>query len=261
MDLRRVWLLLKIKHLMIAALLILTAYGIYRYGTSNLLPIAAITLTAAILDIAISFVKEKKFLAPESAIISGLIISLIIQGDLPLLMGLAAIAILSKHLIRIKGKHIFNPANFALFVGLFLPVSESWWGASNVLLAGILGLVIVFKLKRFHLALPFLAVHAAIMFALYSGQLASHIASGSLVFFAFYMLIELVTSPSKMKGRIAFGVLAGIFATLLYVAWLPAMLVGALFFADLFVPLLNRQGDSKPKPQQLHNESTTNPNW
>jgi len=67
------------------------------------------------------------------------------------------------------------------------------------------------------------------------------------------MLIEPVTSPAKMKGRIAFGVLAGIFAALLYVVWLPAMLVGALFFADLCVPFINKfsvPGQAAADPRQ-----------
>src|SRR3989338_7541782 len=253
MDLKRSWNLLKIHDLIIIALLVLSAYSMSLFGASILLSVVVIVMAAVLLDLAINYVKERKLLSPKSALITGLILSSIIEGPLWLLVAAAAIAILSKHIIRIKGRHIFNPANFALFVALFLPVSQSWWGTSNLLLVGILGLVVVFKLKRFHLALPFLAVHAIMMFVLLSfdlSQLSSHLLSGSIIFFAFYMLIEPVTSPAKMKGRVAFGILCGIFATILYVVWLPAMLVSALFFADLCVPFINKFFMPK-RPQEV----------
>lgn len=263
MDLKRSWNLLNIYDLMIIALLVITAYNIFSLGMSALPPVIALVLAAVLSDVAINYVREKKLFFPKSALITGLILGVIIEGNLPLLAGIAAIAILSKHFIRIKGRHIFNPAVFGLFIALFLPLSQSWWGTGSLLI-GLLGLIIVFKLKRFHLALPFLAVHALIIFttSLDLSQLGAHIFSGSLLFFAFYMLIEPVTSPASKKSRMIFGLLVGIFAAVLYVVWLPAMLVGALFFADLCVPVLNRMGQAKSKKAQLPPDApVTNPNW
>src|SRR3989338_3006808 len=253
MDFKRSWNLLKIYDLMIIALLILAAWNIQKFGISVIAQIISLVLAAILFDFVISYVKEKRQADErakrvihnfsKSALITGLILGMIVEGSLLFLVMAAAIAILSKHIIRIKGRHVFNPANFALFVALFLPVSQSWWGTGNLVLVGLLGLVVVFKLKRFHLAVPFLVVHAAIMLVIFSfdtNQLLSHIASGAFVFFAFYMLVEPVTSPVSTKGRLVFGVLAGIFAALFYVVWLPAMLVGSLFFADLLVPFINR---------------------
>ena len=228
---------------MLTALVVLVLYNIYSFGASNVFPIITIVATACLIDMVINYIKEKHIFIPKNAVITGLILSLIVQASLPLLILVAAIAILSKHIIKIKGRHIFNPANFALFVALFLPVSESWWGMSNIVLVAIMGLIIVYKLRRYHLVLPFLVVHGLLMlavFALNPGQLISHVASGLLLFFTFYMLIEPITSPIVKKSRIVFGALAGIFAAALYVAWLPAMLVGALFFADICVPFLDR---------------------
>ena len=233
---------------------ILNSYEWYTGGKKYGALILLKTIYIKFLDIGISYAREKRqadrrakhviHTFPKSALITGLILGLVVEGSLLFLVMVAAIAILSKHIIRIKGRHVFNPANFALFAALLiLPVSQSWWGTGNLVLAGLLGLVVVFKLRRFHLAVPFLAVHAVIMLVIFSfdtNQLLSHIASGAFVFFAFYMLTEPVTSPVNVKGRLVFGVLAGIFAALFYVVWLPAMLVGALFFADLLVPFINR---------------------
>lgn len=261
------WHRTNVVHVMIAALVVITGYNLYIFGIGNLFQIIAIVATAVLLDLAINYLKEKRLFLPKNAVISGLILGVVIQGSILFLVLVAAVAILSKHIIKIKGKHIFNPANFGLFLALVLfPVSQSWWGASNLLLVAILGLIIVWKLKRYHLALPFLAAHAVLMFIIFSfsvNQLAAHFASGSLLFFTFYMLIEPITSPVRIKSRIIFGIFAGVFASVLYLVWLPAMLVGALLFADLFVPLLNRQRE-KPamqKPEQLRSEPLTNPNW
>lgn|SRR3989338_885355 len=241
MDFKRSWNLLNVYDLMIIALLILTVHNVQKFP-QLIIPIISLILAAVLLDLAINYAKERKFFFSKSALITGLILAVIIEGSLLFLILIAVIAILSKHVIRIKGKHIFNPAVFALFVALFLPVSQSWWGASNFLLILVLGLVVVFKLKRLHLAAAFLAIHAVTMaiLLLNPGLLADHFMSGALVFFTFYMIIEPVTSPVKKNGRIIFGILAGLFVAVLYVVWLPAMLVGALFFADLMVPLINK---------------------
>ena len=263
MDIKRRWNSIDITRMMLAALVVLVLYNIYSFGASNLFPIITTVATACLIDLAINYIKEKRLFIPRNAMITSLILSLVVQASLLLLILVAAIAILSKHVIKINGRHIFNPANFALFLALFLPVSESWWGMSNVLLVATMGLIIVYKLKRYHLVLPFLALHALLMlviFAASTSQLVGHMTSGLLLFFTFYMLIEPITVPARRKSRIVFGALAGVFAAVLYLVWLPAMLVGALFFADLFVPLLNRNPSVKPKVEEQANY-TTNPNW
>ena len=77
------------------------------------------------------------------------------------------------------------------------------------------------------------------------GQIMGHVTSGILLFFAFYMMIEPTTSPTQKKSRIAFGLLTGVFAALLYTIWLSAAFVVALFLADLCVPILDKM--FKPK--------------
>ncbi len=251
MDLKRALDFINIVNLMITALMVLILYNLYSSGINDAFSIVIIVLTASLLDLAIKYIKEKHLYLPKTAIITGMILSLIVQTSLLFLILVAAIAILSKHIIKIKGRHIFNPANFALFVALFLPVSESWWGMNNILLVAVLGLVVVYKLRRYHVVLPFLAVNGLLMMAVFSagggaGQVVGHFASGPLLFFMFYMLIEPVTSPTARRNRIIFGMLAGMFVAILYLVWLPAMLVGALFFADLCVPVLDCK--LRPKP-------------
>src|SRR5215475_10259899 len=57
---------------------------------------------------------------PRSPLITGLSLSLLLRADEPWIHALAAvIAIGSKFVLRIDGKHIFNPAGFAIVVLLF----------------------------------------------------------------------------------------------------------------------------------------------
>ncbi|HLC77069.1 MAG TPA: RnfABCDGE type electron transport complex subunit D [archaeon] len=243
MDIRKTWQSINIINLMLASLVLLLIYNLYIFGIGNLQSVIVIVATTSLLDIAVNYMKEKRLFLPKTAIITGLILGLIIDSSLYLLVLTAAIAILSKHIIKIKGRHIFNPANFALFVALFLPVSESWWGMYNPLPVILLGLLIVYKLKRYHQVLPFLVVNAIltlVIFAADVGKTIDHMTSGILLFFVFYMMIEPTTSPMHKKSRIAFGILTGIFAVILYTVWLPAAFVVALFFADICVPVLDR---------------------
>ena len=72
---------------------------------------------------------------PLSALITSLSLTLLLRTDLALLAALAAvIAIGSKFLVRVRGKHVFNPANVAL-VTLMLAsdharVSSGQWGSA-----------------------------------------------------------------------------------------------------------------------------------
>src|SRR5262249_20343880 len=71
----------------------------------------------------------------RSPLITGLSLSLLLRADTGSLFALAGvIAIASKFLLRLDGKHIFNPAGFAIVVLLFAApgvwISPGQWGTS-----------------------------------------------------------------------------------------------------------------------------------
>src|SRR5437764_14813915 len=79
---------------------------------------------------------------PRSPLITGLSLSLLLRAEEPWVHALAAvIAIGSKFLLRIDGKHIWNPAGFAIVVLLFTVhgvwISPGQWG-STVWLAALI---------------------------------------------------------------------------------------------------------------------------
>jgi enediyne biosynthesis protein E5 len=113
-----------------------------------------------------------KWLHPASAYISGISVGILVRSPAYWPYALcSAISIMSKYVLRIKGRHIWNPSNFGISVMLFL-VPETvaslsiQWG--NYLLPmvviWILGSVIIWRLRRFHITGIYVASFIAFAF-------------------------------------------------------------------------------------------------
>ena len=233
---------------MVLVLLILATVGVFQQGAGYLLPQLAISvLTAVGLDYVIVYIKSKKILFSTSAVISGLIIALILKPGVSWYIPIfaALIAIGSKHVIRIKGKHIFNPANFGLLLSMFvLRTYLFWWGSSIAWLVLVLGGLIAYRFKRFHLLISFL-ITQFVLLGTYSALNGEPILNAILManlFFVFVMLVEPKTSPRTRNGRIIYGVLTGIFSSL-FIVVVPVHdpSVMGLALSNLFVPIINNK--------------------
>jgi membrane protein YqaA with SNARE-associated domain len=103
----------------------------------------------SILDLFIGYWREKKWILPSSAWISGLILSLVLAPTAwwGIAIGAPVLASLGKQFIRFRRKHIFNPAALALVIlGIAFPSQGivSWWGASwGIIPFVIIGLLFV----------------------------------------------------------------------------------------------------------------------
>jgi ferredoxin-NADP reductase/Na+-translocating ferredoxin:NAD+ oxidoreductase RnfD subunit len=164
----------------------------------------------------------------ESTYITSLILALIITplqsySDLWFLGWAAVLAVSSKYVLSIKGKHPFNPVAFAVAVTYFVTnQSASWWVGSGQMLPFVLvgGLLVVRKLRRFDLVASFL-VAALITVegaALFNGQdlfLAFQrlLSFSPYLFFAFVIITEPVTSPPTHRLRMIYGAMVGVLFT------------------------------------------------
>jgi enediyne biosynthesis protein E5 len=184
----------------------------------------------------------------RSPLITGLSLSLLLRADEVWLHAAAgAIAIGSKFLFRIDGKHIWNPAGLAIVV-LLLTSNDVWispgqWG-SAVWFAALLGffaILVLHAARRSDMALFFLASHAALLFAR-AWWLGDPIAipihqlqSGSLLIFAFFMISDPRTSPDARLGRFLFA--ASVALTAHYLAFFmqmrPALYVALIALSPL----------------------------
>jgi enediyne biosynthesis protein E5 len=198
---------------------------------------------------------------PMSPLITGLSLSILLRANDPLWLAFAAcIAIASKFVLRIDGKHVFNPANFALGV-MLLGTDVAWispaqWGSATwaAFLFISLATLVLSRAKRGDIAIAFLAAYIAIIFgrALYLGDPLAipmkQMQSGGVLLFAFFMISDPKTTPDRRSMRVLYAVLvAGVAAYIQFALYRPQGLIFALFFLSPLVPLLDRL--SQPKRQ------------
>src|SRR6476619_3524439 len=101
--------------------------------------------TCAVLEVGIAFFRHKVLMWPASALLTGNGVAFVLRvpgtphGDWWSLhgwwifAGTSAVALLSKHVIRLRGRHVFNPSNFGLVL-CFLVLGKQyaepldfWW--------------------------------------------------------------------------------------------------------------------------------------
>ena len=156
----------------------------------------------------------------RSPLISALSLTLLLRtGSVWLSLAAGILAIASKYLIRYRGKHIFNPANFGLVV-LALLFTGAWvspgqWGAVSWLAIMLIGLggIVTGKAKRWDVSLAFVGFYAAFVTsrALWLGDPLSipfhQLQSGALLIFTFFMISDPKTTPNARFGRIGYAAL------------------------------------------------------
>jgi enediyne biosynthesis protein E5 len=190
----------------------------------------------------------------RSPLITGLSLSLLLRADEPWIhAAAAAIAIASKFVLRIDGKHIWNPAGFAI-VALLLTSGGVWispgqWGDTVwfASLAAFLAILVLHASQRSDIALFFLGSHAALLLAraLWLGDPLAvplhQMEGGSLLIFAFFMISDPRTTPDSRLGRFlfAFGVALLAHYLAFFMQMRPALYV-ALFTLSPLTLLLDR---------------------
>ncbi|HEY2343634.1 MAG TPA: RnfABCDGE type electron transport complex subunit D, partial [Chthoniobacteraceae bacterium] len=206
----------------IAVLAALLIYGIagLEFDVSLLQTMVTLATVLAAQWICSRWAKLDRF-DPKSALISGLSLCLLLRTNhLALAVAGGVLAIAGKFLLRWRGKHLFNPTNFALVVLLLAADGRVWvspgqWGNAaffGFLIACAGGLVIM-RAARHDVTLAFLCFYLALVFgrSLYLGEplrIPLHrLQSGALLLFAFFMISDPKTTPDSRAGRILFAAL------------------------------------------------------
>src|SRR4030095_111162 len=158
----------------IATLASLLAYGLAFLEFDITLPQVVITLATALLTqrAADWWTDRDRTSGAKSALIFGLALCLLLRTDALSLAALgAALAVGSKFLLRVGGKHVFNPTNFAV-VALMLASGGVWgspgqWGPDRVLAVfpASAGLVVVNRAARSDVTFAFMATFAGLVVA------------------------------------------------------------------------------------------------
>lgn len=169
----------------------------------------------------------------ESVYITALILALIITPATNLqgfvfLFWAAVLAVSSKYILNIKGKHIFNPAAFGVTVTAFtINQSASWWVGTRLMLPFVLlvGFLLVKKIQRFSMVVSFLATSLITIlgYQFISGTdvwetLTKIFLDTPILFFASIMLTEPLTSPPTRNLQVIYGGFVGfLFAPFIHI--------------------------------------------
>ncbi len=199
----------------IGALTLLLLYGIFALNFDITLLRAALLVGTAIGTQALLARMKGVAFDPRSAAISGLSLFLLLRGEtLILLLAGAVIAVASKFVVRIHGKHIFNPTNIAI-VALMLVSKHVWvspgqWG--NVAFFGFLiaciGGLVVNRAARSDVTYAFIVAWSALVIgrSLWVGEPLTipihRLENGALLLFTFFMISDPKTTPDSRAGRI-----------------------------------------------------------
>jgi Na+-transporting NADH:ubiquinone oxidoreductase subunit NqrB len=189
----------------------------------------------------------------RSASITGLSLSLLLRTDRWETMAFAAaIAILSKFLIRINDKHLFNPANAGIIAALMLTqdawVSPGQWGELGwyaLLFVGAGGIVL-HRVGRWDTSLVFLTTYGLLMglrdcWLGWSWDVAAHhLTNGSLLLFALFMITDPRSIPNARGSRIIWAAaVAGLTFSLQTGLALHSAVFWSLFCLAPLTPLLD----------------------
>lgn len=234
---------------MIFILIILASFGIFKYGFQNTLPqlLSAVSV-AAVSDFVIKKFIFKIKIFPKSAIISGLFIGILLNVGIvwyaPAIASM--LAMLVKNFIRFDKKNIFNPAAIGVLLILFLfPNSSAWWGGEQLIPILILGIWMLYRIKRIQMVAIFLASYALIFSVYYSSifnisSIQNIFLNPTLLFFSFFMLTEHKTNPLTSKGRMIYAPISAAlsFASLIFLPQYNFIL--GLVASNLVSVLLNK---------------------
>jgi Na+-translocating ferredoxin:NAD+ oxidoreductase RnfD subunit len=255
-------------------------------------------LVCAVLELVIVFRRERVIMWPASALLTGNGVAFVLRvpgtehGDWWSLRGwwvfagAAALALLSKYLIRYRGRHVFNPSNIGLVV-VFLALGpeladplDLWWGpmspwlalALAIIVAG--GFAILGRLRLLGIAVGFwltFAAAAAVLAASGHEMTARwHVGpitdwefwrvlvfSPEILVFLFFMITDPKTIPAGGAGRRAYAIGIGLLAVLLIAPFstefaTKVAVLGALALACAARPpvlwLRSRKGLPAPPP-------------
>ena len=242
------------RYYQILVLGLLLIYGIAAldFGIRWQNALAIVPTALAIQFLGTQFAGLPKF-DPLSPLITSLSLTLLLRTDVVLIAGLAAaLAIGSKFLLRFRGKHVFNPANFAL-VSLMLVSDQAWvssgqWGSAAIgaFVLACLGFLVLTRAKRAETTIAFIIIYAAMLFgrAIWLDDPFSiplhQIQNGALLIFAFFMISDPKTTPNTATGRVLYAALvAAVAYTIQFIYYEPNGPILALIICAPTVPLID----------------------
>ena len=196
------------------------SFGILRGFDAIVLAIGVAIVT----ELALGRLIHGAWVHPASAYTSGISVGILVRSPMLWPFALCSVlSIMSKYVLRVKGRHLWNPSNFGLCV-LFFPAAygmldiaplNTQWGNNMwpMLVIWIVGLYTIWKVKRFHITATYIAafvVLAAVRGGITGDGFWTEVAplTGPMYqLFALFMITDPVTTVSSKKGEMGVTVL------------------------------------------------------
>lgn len=203
----------------------LSVMGVMHYSAIDILGSAAVLVFSCWLINRIMATIFDAPINPESSILSGLILTLIVPSKptgfgLLFLIAVSGLAMASKYIFAINKKHIFNPVAIAVVLTAYGPhQSASWWVATASMLpfVAIGGILVMRKVRRELMVGAFLVATtvATALFSLIGGSslgsnLDNMIVNSAVLFLGFVMLTEPYSSPTTKTKQIWYAIIVGV---------------------------------------------------
>ncbi len=229
------------------------SYGILESYRKTALAI----VVAIIAELILGRIFFGKWLNLASAYITGISVGILVRSPAYWPYALcSAISIMSKYVLRVKGRHIWNPSNFGIAVLLFLApetmaVLSIQWGNNywSLLVIWVLGSIIIWRARRFHISATY--VVSFFLFAFVRSWITGDpwqaevapITGPMYQLFVFFMITDPKTTVRSKTGQcvVAFCVAIAEFLLRIVLCW-----AGSEFDRDLvgFTPDNFRPGQS-----------------
>lgn len=204
--------------------------GHLSYGILESYEKTALAIVSAILaELILGRIFFGKWLNLASAYISGISVGILLRSPAFWPYALCSVlSIMSKYVLRVKGRHLWNPSNFGICVLLFLApetvasLSIQWgnfiW---PMLVIWILGSIIIWRAKRFHISATYVLSFFA--FAFLRSWITGHpwqaevapITGPMYQLFVFFMVTDPKTTVRSKTGQCVVVILVAFMEMLL----------------------------------------------
>jgi Na+-translocating ferredoxin:NAD+ oxidoreductase RnfD subunit len=234
--------------------------GHFSYGFLESYQKTALAIVAALVtELILGRIFYGNWLNLASAYITGISVGILVRSPAfwPYVL-CSVISIMSKYVLRVKGRHIWNPSNFGIAVLLFLAsdtmaILSIQWGNNllPIVVIWTLGSIIIWRARRFHISATY--VVSFFLFAFLRSGITGHpwqaevapITGPMYQLFVFFMITDPKTTVRSRVGQcvVAFCVaLVEFFLRLDQVVYAP---IYALFLVGPAANLIEIWMDSR----------------
>jgi Na+-translocating ferredoxin:NAD+ oxidoreductase RnfD subunit len=229
------------KGLLIIVLAVLVAIAAPHEGAGLVAPnLLSAVIGAGAVDAVILRLRKKRWEFPSGAVLTAMIVAMVLRAqEAWFVTTISSIgAVLSKYMFRSRSANVFNPAALGVVASFYIfHTGQNWWGALpnvTLLLQVVLiaaGVFIADRVNKMPLVLAFLGVYyllfTATAFLGDPAKVAEIFRTPDLqasVFFAFIILTDPPTSPTRYPDQLVCGVLTAIISFVVF-EW-----IGSVYF-------------------------------